>query len=78
MEENMQINLKENQKMTNHLSKNKELRKRIKMKSKNLIDKANLLISNKSTKPENNNNNKNDNKQMKKERNPGVDFVYTI
>ena len=78
MEENMQINLKENQKMTNHLSKNKELRKRIKMKSKNLIDKANLLISNKSTKPENNNNNKNDNKQMKKERNPGVDFVRLL
>ena len=77
MEENMQINLKENQKMTNHLSKNKELRKRIKMKSKNLIDKANLLISNKSTKPENNNN-KNDNKQMKKERNPGVDFVRLL
>ena len=75
MEENMQINLKENQKMTNHLSKNKELRKRIKMKSKNLIDKANLLISNKSTKPENN---KNDNKQMKKERNPGVDFVRLL
>ena len=30
MEENMQINLKENQKMTNHLSKNKELRKQLK------------------------------------------------
>ena len=77
MEENKQINLKENQKMTNHLSKNKELRNRIKMKSKNLIDKTNILISNKNTTPEININ-KSENKQMKKERNPGVDFVRLL
>ena len=82
MEENSQINLKENNEAANYLSNSKKLKKRNKIKkikTKNLFTKATSLISNKFIKPEISNNNNNDvNKQIKKERNPGIDLVRLI
>ena len=82
MEENSQINLKENNEAANYLSNSKKLKKRNKIKkikTKNLFTKATSLISNKFIKQEISNNNNNDvNKQIKKERNPGIDLVRLI
>ena len=82
MEENSQINLKENNEAANYLSNSKKLKKRNKIKkikTKNLFTKATSLISNKFIKPEISNNNNNDvNKQIKKERNPGIDLVRLL
>ena len=82
MEENSEFILKENQKVSNNLSNFNKIRKRSKIKYKNLFNKAKILISNKIIKPEKNNNNSNsnkdDNKQIKKERNPGIDLVRLL
>ena len=79
MEENSEFNLKENQKTSNNLSNSNKIRKRSKKKYKNLLNKASLLINNKIKKQEiNNNNNKKDNKQIKKERNPGIDLIRLL
>ena len=77
MEANSEFNLKEIQKTSNNLSNSNKIRKRYKKKYKNLLNKASLLINNKIIKPKINNN-KNDNKQIKKERNPGVDLVRLL
>ena len=78
MEENSKNNLKEKQKDKNYLSISKKLKKREKRKNKNLFNKIRLLISNKTIKSEKSNNNNNDNKPIKKERNPGIDFVRLL
>ena len=78
MEENSQINLTENQKAVNYLSSSKKLKKREKRKNKNLFNKVSLFINNKIKKPEISSNNNNDNKQIKKERNPGIDLVRLL
>ena len=77
MEDNSQIS---------HLSNSRKLTKKEKRKNKNSFNKASLLINNKIIKPEisnnnsdnNNNNNNKDNKQIKKERNPGIDLVRLL
>ena len=78
MEESSEIHLTENQKSANYLSKFKKIRKRTKIKSKNLFNKVSLFINNKIKKPEISSNNNNDNKQIKKERNPGIDLVRLL
>ena len=70
MKENSQINLKQNHKASNYLSKFKKLKKRATRKSKNLFNKVSLLTANKVIKP--NITNDIDNKQIKKERNPVI------
>lgn len=52
MEENSEFILKENQKVSNNLSNFNKIRKRSKIKYKNLFNKAKILISNKIIKPE--------------------------
>ena len=76
MKENSQINLKQNHKASNYLSKFKKLKKRATRKSKNLFNKVSLLTANKVIKP--NITNDIDNKQIKKERNPGIDLVRLL
>ena len=51
MKENSQINLKQNHKASNYLSKFKKLKKRATRKSKNLFNKVSLLTANKVIKP---------------------------
>ena len=83
MEENFDLNLKEKQDKVNYSSNSKKLRKKGKGKFKKLFNKTKLIIRNQFKKSEiknndNNIDNNNINKQIKKERNPGVELVRLL